>query len=750
LLKLVDSSTWLSITLIYNHVISRFGIRKGRTMKRISIAISMIAIGVAVGVLVFGFGTIGEDEGTRGSTDNSYMDTATYIGSDSCSGCHATKHTDWANSLHSMMIQDPLVANVIGDFVNDPTLNDTANGIPDVIIDLDDTGGVFTVTLDNTTFSVDQTVGSFWKQRYLTQLNASMYFLPIQWNVETSEWVPYHLERWYNSAGDLVPQPSATEDSWDRGCAGCHTTGTDVTYSAGTNEWTATWSELSVGCEACHGPASDHMGNPDFIWKSVDAQICGSCHIRGTSNGTVGIATDPLGYPWSDTQGWYMPGDTLAEFYTPGEGTWGDEQDSSKQHHQQYRDWLTTESNGHAEWAPGYAQRTDCMSCRTTEGFIESLGGPTAPDAGNATWLQTCAACHSAHDSAGNDHQLRLPQNELCVACHTIGTQEIDHEPHHAQMEIIEGSTILDAQVTGSPWMGGVVTCTDCHMIGTAKSALPGDISSHTFKVIMPDQTAAVGVPNSCTSSCHDGTTGFTLTDVQAQSSIDSWESTILPLKAGTETNITAAEAALEEAAHQDFPAATMTEAEDLKNEMHFAFGVVDSGLGQYHNYMFAEDLLDFANTKANEIPALFETGMLNGTVQDQEGNAVVGANITYGDIYVLTDANGAFEFEMAAGTRTFSVLVNGVEEATFSSTVTVDGEDDVGVITIGEAPPPPDDDDEPDNLMLYLALIIVIIVVIVIVAVVAMKRKGGPSIEEEPMEEEMAPEPEPEMEGEE
>lgn len=717
-------------------------------MKRISVAIAMIAIGVAVGVLVFGFGTIGDDEGTRGSTDNSYMDDAYYIGSDACDGCHGAKHTDWSNSLHSKMIQDPIVANVIGNFKIDPTLN--ATGIPDVIIDLDDTAGVFTVTLDNTTFPVNQTVGSFWKQRYLTQINASLYFLPIQWNVETTEWVPYHLERWYNSAGDLIPQPSATKDSWDRGCAGCHSTNTSVAYDGGTGEWTASWTELNAGCESCHGPGSAHNDSAPAdkkatIWKSVDAQVCGQCHIRGTSNGTLPGSTDALGYPWNDVEGWFMPGDTLSDFYVPGEGTWGDEHDSSKQHHQQYRDWLTTAGGGHAKPASGFAQTTDCMSCRSTEGFIESLGGPAAPDAGNATWTQTCAACHSSHDSTGNDHQLRLPQDELCSACHTIGVQEIDHEPHHAQTEIIAGSTILDSEVTGSPWMGGSVTCVDCHMIGTAKSALPGDIASHTFKVITPDQTAAVGVPNSCTSSCHDGAAGHALTDVEAQADIDSWEATIHPLVTSTQTNLTAMEDAFGAAANQDFPAATMTQAEELVNKAHFAFGVVESGLGQYHNFMFAEDLLDFANTKANEVVALFETGTLTGTVHDQDDQAVVGANITYGDIYVLTDANGDFEFTLAAGTRTFSILVDGVEEGTFEGTVTADQETPTGIHKIGEA------EEEPaDDMMLIYLLIIVIIVVVIIVAVVAMKKRGGPSLEEEPMEEEMAPEPEPEMESEE
>ncbi|MFQ5885123.1 MAG: multiheme c-type cytochrome, partial [Thermoplasmata archaeon] len=245
---------------------------EGDTMRRIAIAIAMIAVGVAVGLLVFGFGTdLSGAEGTRGSTDNSYMDNATYIGSSSCGGCHSTEHTNWANGLHSKMIQDPTLATVIGNFTDNPTLtlNDTANSIPDVdiILDYDPGTGEFNATMDGNTFVVDKTVGSAWKQRYLTQIGGSLYFLPVQWNTATGEWVAYHLERWFDTTGTFIPQPKDTKDSWNRKCAGCHTTGLDMTFDAPTSEWQGTWSEFNVGCEACHGPGSDHMGNPDFIWK---------------------------------------------------------------------------------------------------------------------------------------------------------------------------------------------------------------------------------------------------------------------------------------------------------------------------------------------------------------------------------------------------------------------------------------------------------------------------------------------------
>lgn len=710
-------------------------------MKRISVAIAMIAIGVAVGVLVFGFGTIGDDEGTRGSTDNSYMDSATYVGSDTCQGCHNNAGWDfkwdhWNESLHSKMIQDPVVANVIGDFTIDPTLN--ATGIPDVIIDLDDTAGVFTVTLDNTTFPVNQTVGSFWKQRYLTQINASLYFLPIQWNVETTEWVPYHLERWYNSAGDLIPQPSATKDSWDRGCAGCHSTGTDVTYSAGTNEWTAMYSELNAGCESCHGPGSEHAAtmDPDFIWKSADAQVCGQCHIRGSSNGTYTGSTETLGYPWSATQEWYMPGDTLAEFYTPGEGTWGDEHDSSKKHHQQYRDWTLS---GHSHTPPPFVQNENCASCHTPEGFKIVLDGGEVTNSTGFTWQVTCASCHDTHDDGTNEHQLRLAKDVLCGECHTVGDSGIGDEPHHPQTEMVEG-TINITDITGTPWMAGSPTCADCHMPKTAKSALPGDISSHTFKFVSPDDTIATGVPNGCTATCHDGT-GTTLTDVQASENITAWQTETSDLMAQAEHNMTLAEEAIIDAFALGFSQATIEDAQDALEYANYTYHFVEADASMAHNHPFAVILLEKANEKANDAIDLLIPGTVEGTVVDSNGDPIADVQITSDStVWATTDSSGGFEFDIAPGSYTFTILQDGEEIGTFEATSPSSGLE----IEAGEEVEP-----EADLLWLYL-LIIVIIIVVIIIAVVVMKKRGGPSIEEEPMEEEeMAPEPEPEPEPE-
>ncbi|MEF1307987.1 multiheme c-type cytochrome, partial [Vibrio owensii] len=42
-------------------------------------------------------------------------------------------------------------------------------------------------------------------------------------------------------------------------CADCHSTNLEKNYDATANTYSTTWSEINVGCEACHGPASEHV-----------------------------------------------------------------------------------------------------------------------------------------------------------------------------------------------------------------------------------------------------------------------------------------------------------------------------------------------------------------------------------------------------------------------------------------------------------------------------------------------------------
>ena len=47
--------------------------------------------------------------------------------------------------------------------------------------------------------------------------------------------------------------------NWNGMCAECHSTDLKKNYDPETDQYTTTWSEINVGCEACHGPGSKHV-----------------------------------------------------------------------------------------------------------------------------------------------------------------------------------------------------------------------------------------------------------------------------------------------------------------------------------------------------------------------------------------------------------------------------------------------------------------------------------------------------------
>jgi predicted CXXCH cytochrome family protein len=268
-----------------------------------------------------------------------------YVGTAACAGCHEEKYLSWRETLHAKMIQDPHVDRLVieGNFWrNDPNLP---------------------FTLDDVAY----TVGSRWKQEYLTQTEAGDFFiLPAQWHIETQEWVPSNSDTWQNP-----------ENEWRRACGSCHVTGLN----------TQTWGfvEFGLGCESCHGPGAAHVANPQTFkpYQAVDDQVCGACHSRGVS---------PEGHPFPAS---YRPGDNLSNhftFSTAESDVWPD--GSAKRNYQQYQDW--------------------------------TLGNTMA-----ASGDVKCATCHAVHGSDNEPAHLAEEMNELCLQCHNDRRAIVQHTPFH-------------------------------------------------------------------------------------------------------------------------------------------------------------------------------------------------------------------------------------------------------------------------------------------------------------------------------
>jgi predicted CXXCH cytochrome family protein len=687
--------------------------------KEIALAIGIFAALAAILALVYIGTTTTADgvAGTRGETDNSYMDTATFLGSSGCTGCHPTNGADWAGSLHTKMLQDPSPATVLPPSWSG-AVNLTDAGLWGNVTLYEDTGTYYVDLGGGYNYTVWKTMGSAWKQRYVTEIGNSKYILPLQWNTDTSEWVSYHLSDWFDVPD--IPKDIAKSQSWDRRCAGCHSTGTTIAFNGTSGEWVASYSELNVGCEACHGPGSDHNGNPDFIWRSADSQICGQCHNRGSGLEQVGGST--TGWPWA-ADGKYYPGDDLSLYFDPVDPVndtsrfWPN--GMSKSHRQQYIDWAGT---AHADALTPIATlpfaQDYCLECHSTDYWLAEEHGDPLPNRTAALWSIECVRCHTPHGTTANDAMLWKPENETCEQCHNTHGDAPPDEPHHPNEELIRGYIVISGQ-SGDPWMQGAVTCADCHMVEVAKSAITGDIPSHTFGFAHPQETIDNGMPNGCTSFCHDGVNGAVLTDQEAVDYVHDWETNYTSRITAVESVIDDAKQALADALDLGFSQAEFDDANTSYHNALFAYQYVESDASDgAHNHPFQMDLLDYAETTAQGVIDDLTPGTISGIIHDKDGNPLEDAEIrSDGNVWDTTNAQGEFSFEHAPGAATFDVYYEDEDVGDVTGTIPTD----VGIVEVdvgGEEAP-------LDMMWIYLA-IAVIIIIIIIIAVVAVSRRGG------------------------
>ncbi len=218
--------------------------------------IKLSVVGAALGLSVVLLGS-GLQAGTAAAASD-------YAGSETCKKCHAAEFKSWMGSYHSKMVRTQEQG--ILKAVVEKWSTDGANAGPT-------TGNVTGATF--TLKDVVYVVGSKWKQRFLVKDDSTggHQFLNKQFNRMSGKWENY-----------------GNKNDWETMCATCHSTGYRLTAydSANPKAQKAEWSELSVGCEACHGPGAAHAKSRakkdifSFSGKSKAEQsrVCGYCHIR--------------------------------------------------------------------------------------------------------------------------------------------------------------------------------------------------------------------------------------------------------------------------------------------------------------------------------------------------------------------------------------------------------------------------------------------------------------------------------------
>ena len=115
------------------------------------------------------------------------------------------------------------------------------------------------------TFAVDYTLGAKRYQGYLATLpEGRIYVLPVFWHVASKRWIDWK---------EITPVPDGAHNLrqiWNSNCFNCHATNIVQGYNVDEQKFKSTWSEMGIGCEACHGPGREHVTLMD-AWEKDPA-----------------------------------------------------------------------------------------------------------------------------------------------------------------------------------------------------------------------------------------------------------------------------------------------------------------------------------------------------------------------------------------------------------------------------------------------------------------------------------------------
>jgi hypothetical protein len=414
-----------------------------------------------------------------------------YAGSQSCRECHAANHASWFTSFHRTMTQAPSAAGLLAPFAG------RTPALEGVAWELTRAGGHFEATplaadgRRGAKARVALTTGSHHYQIYwlASPSTGRLEMLPLVWHVEERAFAP-------RKAMFLTPPgPTAPEtDRWQESCIQCHAThGTPRHAPSGGATRVA---ELGIACEACHGPAAEHVRfrralsaagegsadaaepaatplDPSTLDAERSSQACGQCH------GIHPLVDAGARERWRDEGFRYRPGDDLAATRTLLRGT-------LERNGPVLRAFLEKHPETLSElfWSDGQVR----VSGREYNGLVESA----CFQRGEGERQLGCLSCHELHASpervaagwAADQLRPGMDGPRACLGCHVA----------YAEPAALRAHTHHAPESSGS-------NCLDCHMPYTTYG-LTKAIRSHTITSPSVEETLATGRPNAC-NQCH-------------------------------------------------------------------------------------------------------------------------------------------------------------------------------------------------------------------------------------------------------
>ena len=397
-----------------------------------------------------------------------------FVGSEVCGTCHQTEHKAWSSSHHAEAMMLPDEASIKGDF------NDSQFEYQGVVTRFTRDKDGFYIRVregyaEEKLHKVAYTFGVYPLQQYLIRTDGGRYqAYDVAWDARPKK---DGGQRWFK----LLPDEDTSEGSpfhwtrhtqnWNSRCADCHSTNVQRGFDSKTNTFKTEFSEISVGCESCHGQGSLHAklaqrGDfpPDSNYgfdvslspgtaftfverediavpsgESRDVQInaCGACHSRRQQVGAFNPAEayhNQFVLRRAETPLYFADGQIRDEVFVLGS-------------------------------------------------FLQSKMAQAGVE---------CTHCHDPHN--GN---LKLQGNAVCTQCHKASAYDATAHHHH-------------------PANTEAAQCVTCHMPDTTYMEVD-DRRDHSFRIPNPAASELTGSKSVC-KDCHKAQT-----NQWAQEKINDW-----------------------------------------------------------------------------------------------------------------------------------------------------------------------------------------------------------------------------------
>ncbi len=387
------------------------------------------------------------------------------MGGPACASCHRQENEAWLTSHHARAMQPANRETIAGRFDGASLRGDAGATFlskgDDYLVRTGDSGGGAAKD-----FKVEYTFGVFPLQQYLVAFPGGRFqALRTAWDSRPRE---QGGQRWFELyPGEHIDSRSPLHwtrlnQNWNFVCADCHSTNLRRNYDAGRDEFHTTYSDVSVACEACHGPGSRHIA-----WANASP-------ANRQSDGSKGLTIDldeRAGVRWIPNEATgnpvrSAPRSTRREIDTCGvcharRSVLGTETGATGTLMDRYEPALLTEPL----YFPDGQQKDEVYDYGS---FLQSRMYAAGV---------TCSDCHDPHTGAP-----RAQGNALCERCHSAAVY--DTTAHHMHTPASPGAQ-----------------CTSCHMPARTYMAV-NPRPDHSLRVPRPDLTVKLGVPNPCT-TCH-------------------------------------------------------------------------------------------------------------------------------------------------------------------------------------------------------------------------------------------------------